>query len=138
MNIERTKKNYPAIWVGGGSATNTCQCRFVLDSGLRLKPAIFIRRGGHLSNGDQALVGLKEGDIIVDMSGRRNAVSLGGYSAGDLFVEAYRIVSFKDNEAETKPFDLEFENIPDSVLAGLRTYHNREGSYFVCGELKPD
>jgi hypothetical protein len=137
MRIERTKKNYPATWVGGGASGNSCSCRFVLDSKLKLKPAIFIRKGGHLSNGDQALVGLKEGDIVVDMHGRRNAVSSGGYAAGDLFIEAYRIKSFNNDEAESESFYLEFDDVPESVLTGIKTYHNREGGYFVDGEIKP-
>jgi hypothetical protein len=133
--IERTKKGYPAYWVGGGAATNTTNGRFVLDSRKHLKEAIFIKSSGNLSNEpNQALVGLSEGDIIVNVWGNRYAVDYEGWDAGALTIEASKIVGFVAGEATAEEIKLSFNDIPKSVIEGLKTYHNRQGDYFVKGK----
>jgi hypothetical protein len=128
MKIERSKKGYPVIWVGGGAFMNTTNGRFVLDNKKQLKEAVFMRRGSEQA---LALVGLKEGDVVVEIWGNRFALDYDGYSAGALRVEACRIVSFLPEDAQTEPVNFNFNDIPKSVIEGLKIYHNSDGRYFM-------
>lgn len=115
----RTRKGYPAMWVGGGKNTRTCQGRFVLRNG-ELAPALFVRTGGMLScENDQALVGLLANDLVVEVNGYPNP--------DEISISAYRFDGEKLRVINTASF----VDIPEKVWEGLRSYHNRSGHYFV-------
>jgi len=131
LTVERTRTNKPAIWVGGGATSKKFSVRFVLRMG-KLPPAIFIRTSGHLSNAYQCLVGLRVGDILVEMNGRRPASP----DNPEIFILARRITDFGVDEqgqlfATYEYVDLDPGDIPPSVWRGADTYHNRDGGYFV-------
>lgn len=131
IKITRTKRDFPAYWVGGGSFTNTFEGVFVLTEHCELPSAMFVRQHGDLScKTDQALVPLFVGEIIVKVSGPRPADVFNP----DLHWEAVRIVApIKGYEAEVEPVDFNdfLGMLPKQILEGLNRYHNRDGSYFV-------
>jgi hypothetical protein len=132
MRIVKTKSGYPAIWVGGGAYTNTCEGTFVLDEDKVLKSPICIATKGDLACGSQALVGLEVGDIVIKISGKTDGLNEEGYKSGRIEIEGVEIEDFDDEEAYTKPICINFSDIPESVLQGLSIYHNKNGQYF-CG-----
>jgi len=131
LYIEKTRTGKPAKWIGGGAASNTFTARFIMRNGA-LAPAIFIRTSGPRCNGDQALVGLKIGDVYVGIDGRRPAAP----DNPDIDIFAWRITSFGvDDEGHSiaiyEEVNLNINDIPPSIWEGANEYHNREGRYFV-------
>jgi hypothetical protein len=134
--IVRTKNGHPACWVGGGAWSNTCGCKFVLNEKLQIKPAIFVRRSGQLAcEKEQALVHVQLNDIIVEVWGRRSALCEQGYDAGDLHVTAKKTIELNENNAVVEEININYSDIPDSVIDGLDIYHNRDGKYFINSEI---
>jgi len=131
LEVIKTRRGNPALWVGGGATTSKFSARFVMRAG-RLARAIFIARYGHRCNAGQALVPLLEGDIVVELSGRRPASP----DNPDLFILARRIISFEDDNqhkiAIVEYVDVSVDDIPPSVWRGCEIYHNRDGRYFIA------
>jgi hypothetical protein len=131
LDIVRTHRGTPAQWVGGGATTSKFSARFVMRAG-KLARAIFIARHGHRCNAGQALVPLLEGDIVIELSGRRPATP----DNPDLFILARRIISFEDDNqhkiAIIECVDIPVDAIPPSVWRGCEIYHNRDGRYFIA------
>jgi len=135
IKIERTRKGYPAIGVGGGAYTNTFECRFVIDGKTgTLKKALFVKtRGPRACRLDQAIVPLEIGDVICEMSGRLPVVA----ENPDISLRVQKVLSLMKGEAEARVVDISnnfpFE-FPLSVIEGASLYHNRDGSYFCTTE----
>jgi len=134
LEVTKTSRGNPALWVGGGATTSKFSARFVLRNG-RLAPAIFVARHGHRCNSGQALVGLREGDIVVELSGRRPASP----DNPETWCIARRIVGFGADEqgnpiANIEHIDISPDNIPASVWQGCEIYHNRDAYYFISNE----
>jgi len=131
LDITTTQRGNPALWVGGGATTSKFSARFVMRAG-KLARACFIARHGHRCNAGQALVPLLEGDIVVELSGRRPASP----DNPDLFILARRIISFEDDNqhkiAIVEYVDVSVDDIPPSVWRGCEIYHNRDGRYFIA------
>jgi len=131
LEVIKTRRGNPALWVGGGATTSKFSARFVLRAG-KLAQACFIARHGHRCNAGQALVPLLEGDIVVELSGRRPASP----DNPDLFILARRIISFEDDNqhkiAIVEYVDVSVDDIPPSVWRGCEIYHNRDGRYFIA------
>jgi hypothetical protein len=131
LEVIKTRKGYPALWVGGGATTSKFSARFVMRAG-RLARAIFIARYGHRCNAGQALVPLLEGDIVIELSGRRPASP----DNPETWYLARQVIGFEtDNQEQTvaicKFIDIDLDSIPPSVWEGAEIYHNREGRYFI-------
>jgi hypothetical protein len=63
--VERTRKNYPALWEEGGGYTNTGDARIIAGPrGEQLKP-LYIRRRGPLAGGQHALFVVWPGCYII-------------------------------------------------------------------------
>lgn len=136
MNLEITKSGRPAMWVGGGAATNTGGAFVVLDKDFNLKTALFIRRKGNLSNSrEQALVPVEVGDFLVSLSHRRDT-SEAAFEAGELEITAEKIVEIIIDKGtyRSEPAELVYSNIPERALVGSNSYHNRDGEYFTIAE----
>lgn len=88
IKIERTKTNLPALWESGGGASNTGEARIICDRDGKPKKAIYIRRRGHLSNAEHALIVVECGDYIISAYHHRR----------DFTIRIYRIVAFRDSE----------------------------------------
>lgn len=131
LEVIKTRRGNPALWVGGGATTSKFSARFVMRA-EELARACFIARHGHRCNAGQALVPLLEGDIVVELSGRRPASP----DNPDLFILARRIISFEDDNqhkiAIVEYVDVSVDDIPPSVWRGCEIYHNRDGRYFIA------
>lgn len=132
IDIARTRKGFPAYWVGGGCATNTFGGVFVLTSRGKLPSAIFHRTSGPLAGAyDQSLVPLGVGDQIIRVHGRRPVT----FDNPDITWDVKVVAAIRGTVAEVESvsgFNLEF--VPAKVLEGLCNYHNRDGRYFVAEE----
>ena len=85
IEIERTKKGYPALWEAGGGYTNTGEATIIASpSGCPKKP-VYVRRRGHLANGQHALFILEKGDYIIKCNHHRE----------DFNIYIYKILQFK-------------------------------------------
>jgi hypothetical protein len=68
INIELTKKGFPALWEEGGGAARTGHAIIVAGTqGEPLKP-VYVRTGGPLSQGQHALFVVRRGYHIVTCS----------------------------------------------------------------------
>ena len=130
LDITTTRKGYPALWVGGGATTSKFSARFVLRAG-KLARACFIARTGHRCNAGQALVPLLEGDIVVELSGRRPASP----DNPETWCIARRVIGFETDDqglvAICELIDIDLDSIPSNVWRGCEIYHNRDGRFFV-------
>src|SRR5690554_4804549 len=62
VEIEKTRKGYPATWECGGGYTNTGEAIIIASQSGGPKKPIYIRRRGHLANDNHALFILELGD----------------------------------------------------------------------------
>jgi len=131
FSIEKTRSGRPAIWVGGGATSNRFAAQFVLRD-KKLAPACFIKTSGHRCNSNQALVPIREGDVIVGIQGTRPA-SLENPCIG---VHGWKVVEFQTNDNELlavcHKVDISKDDVPPSVWHGCGVYHNRDGRYFIA------
>lgn len=131
IRIEKTKSGYPALWENGGGATNTGECTIIADANGRRKQAIYVKRAGHLSNGNHALIIVEAEDIIIKSYHKRK----------DFWIRIYRIKGF-DGECAITELVYEFsdgewnESLPaylqSAVTAAMEKatcYHCREPHY---------
>jgi hypothetical protein len=144
--LNRTKKGFPCIGVGGGRMTSTFTLRTVLVQSKPLsepnpystKPAIFVRTKGHRSNEhDQAIVIVESGDIIVVGTGsipinpENTEITLNAEQVKQLILsstgDTYRAI--------TEPVTVNIDQLPESIIKGASLYHNRDGEYFTSGVI---
>ncbi len=85
LNIERTKKGYPAYWEVGGGYTNTGYARIIANKDGQPKKAVYVRGRGDLANSHHALVILDVGDFIITANHHRE----------DFEIEISRITDFE-------------------------------------------
>lgn len=89
IRVEKTKTGLPALWECGGACSNTGECTIIANKNGLPKKAIYIKRGGHLSNANHALVVLEKDDYIIKSFHKRK----------DFWHRIYRIIGF-DEEGE--------------------------------------
>lgn len=116
---------------GGGASGGTTEGQWIVDKAGKLKPAIFLRTGGDLSNRiDQAIVPVVVGDFIVSAGGRLPA----DLRNPDFKIEVWEIVKIEGLKGflklSTREFPLRYGNVYDP-MDGLTLYHNRDGRYFA-------
>lgn len=69
--IERTRRGFPALWEEGGGYSNTGSALIIAGpDGAPLRP-VYIRRRGHLANGNHALFVLRPGMYAVEANHHR-------------------------------------------------------------------
>jgi hypothetical protein len=78
------------------------------------------------------LIGLREGDIVVELSGRKPPMP----DNPEIWCLARQVIDFGVDEqnnpiAYVEYVDIDLDNIPPSVWEGAGIYHNREGRYFI-------
>lgn len=131
--LSMSNSGIPTISVGGGGYTNTYRGRAVFttyNNKFVLKNALFIRERGHLANSnEQAIVPIREGDIIVEYSGSYPITE----NNPDAIFKAMKVISItpETRKAHVEPIKMNWYDIhPKKLIYGLRSYHNREGNYF--------
>ena len=90
IEIERTKKGFPALWESGGGYSNTGKATIVAGPNGEKKAPIYTRQRGHLACANHALFIVHEGDIVIRSSHHR----------GDFHHEVYRLIAIRGDEAE--------------------------------------
>lgn len=137
MKIERTKKGFPALWECGGGYTNTGKATIIAGKDGQPKKAIYVRRRGHLANGEHALIPIAVGDYVI----------CAGHHREDFNIYIYKILQFKTEKEEdvaivelTYEFSRgEWDKEPPAYLEqAVRTamekatcYHCREPHYCI-------
>lgn len=89
IQIERTKKGYPALWECGGGFTNTGEATIIASPSGGPKKPVYIRNRGPLANGNHALIILEVGDYIIFANHHRE----------DFEIELYKVVDFEEDAA---------------------------------------
>lgn len=133
IRVEKTKSGYPAIWENGGGATNTGEATVIANENGRPKKPVYVKRAGHLSNGNHALIPVVVGDIIVKSYHKRK----------DFWTRIFRVVSF-DGEYAISELVYEFRDgqwnfyppayLQPAITAGIEKatcYHCREPHYIM-------
>lgn len=90
IEIERTKKGFPALWESGGGYSNTGKATIVAGPNGEKKAPLYIRQRGHLACANHALFAVHEGDTVIQSSHHR----------GDFHHEVYHLVAILGDEAE--------------------------------------
>lgn len=85
IEIEKTKKGYPAFWESGGGYTNTGEATIIANKDGQPKEAIYVRRRGHLANAQHALIVLEVGDYIIEANHHRE----------DFEIQIFKILDFE-------------------------------------------
>ncbi|MCK5016559.1 MAG: hypothetical protein KAS32_05735 [Candidatus Peribacteraceae bacterium] len=136
ITIPTTKSGLPYFDVGGGATTNKFSGCWVLNDRLRLKNALFIKSRGPLACSlKQAIVPLAIGDFIVTGHGPL-PVNLDN---PEFTIDISRVDEIslrgKDSEALISKVNSDVRlYVPEPVRIGLRTYHNRDGSFFCISK----
>lgn len=85
MEIEKTRKGFPATWECGGGYTNTGEAIIVASQSGNPKKPIYIRRRGHLANSEHALFILELGDYIIEANHHKK----------DFDIKIYKVIGFE-------------------------------------------
>jgi len=119
--VEFSKSGLPCIWESGGSSTKTGGARIICTSNGLPKKAIYIPRGGHLSNGGHALIPVVVGDIIIFHSHDRK----GGET------EILKIKKIVGEKAYTETIEMKdcYKNAVEAAIKKAHIYHCREAIY---------
>ena len=88
VEIEKTRKGFPAFWEKGGGYTNTGEAIIVASQSGGPKRPVYIRRRGHLANSEHALFVLELGDYIIEAKHHRK----------DFRVEIYKVIGFESRD----------------------------------------
>ena len=132
IEVEKTKKGFPAYWETGGGCRNTGTATIIADQYGQPKKAAYIRRRGELANSAHALIILEVGDYIIIANHHRR----------DFYVEISRITGFENDGEETfavveqinrfdkNEWDTEFpmflKAAVEAAVAKATCYHCRE------------
>jgi len=76
VEIEKTKKGFPAFWEKGGGYSNTGEAIVIASQSGGPKRPIYIRRRGHLANSEHALFVLELGDYIIEAKHHREKFNI--------------------------------------------------------------
>ena len=136
IRIEKTKKGYPAFWEAGGGFTNTGEATIIANKDGQPKVAIYVRRRGHLANGEHALILIDVGDYIISANHHR----------GDFEIFVYKITKILKEEASIEKIaefsNGEWDNLPqfleDAVEAAMEKatcYHCRKPHFILDTSL---
>lgn len=90
IEVEQTKKGFPAYWEAGGGCRNTGTATIIANKDGQPKKAAYIRGRGELANSAHALIILEVGDHIIEASHHRE----------DFYIEISRITGFENNGEE--------------------------------------
>lgn len=126
LRIEKTKSGYPALWEAGGGATNTGESTVIAAGDGGRKKAIYVRKRGHLSNAQHALVVLAIGDHIVKSYHKRR----------DFWIRVYKIKEFDGEYAVAEKVyefsDGQWDNTPPTSLQPAITAGIEKATCYHC------
>lgn len=106
IEIEKTKKGYPAIWESGGGCTNTGKATIVSSPNGQPKKPIYVRNCEKLSNSNHALFILEKGDLIVEASHHRRDFDIRVWRVSSITKESIRTEFFSPTHKEIAREDI--------------------------------
>ncbi len=125
---EKTKSGLPALWEAGGGCTNTGDARIICNRNGQPKKPIYIRRSGHLSNREHALLVIEEGDYVIYASHHRR----------DYLIRIYKIVNIEQEHAFTElKYEFskgEWDQSPPEFLQNAINAATEKASCYHCKE----
>jgi len=133
IQIERTKKGYPALWECGGGFTNTGEATIITSPSGGPKRAIYIRNRGHLANSYHALIPVEVGDYIIVADHHRNDFEIGIFEIQDFEEEAAvtkRVNYFSGGEWDAE-LPAYLEQAVHTAMHKATCYHCREPHFIV-------
>jgi len=133
IEIERTKKGYPAFWESGGGYTNTGEATIIANKDGQPKKALYVRGRGELACGHHALVILEVGDYIIKASHHRGDFEIQIYEILELkteetiaVIEQINCFSWGEWDAELPAY---LEDAVQAIMEKATCYHCREPHY---------
>lgn len=119
--VEYSRAGLPCMWESGGGSTNTGGSKIICAPSGCKKKAIYIPRGGHLSNGEHALIPIAVGDIIIFHSHDRK----GGET------KTLKIKKIVGEKAYTETVEMQdcFKVAVEAAIKKSHTYHCRDAMY---------
>lgn len=119
--VEYSRAGLPCMWESGGGSTKTGGAKIICTSNGLPKKAIYIPRGGHLSNGEHALIPIAVGDVIIFHSHDRK----GGET------EILKIKKIVGEKAYTETIEMKdcYKNAVEAAVKKAHIYHCREAVY---------
>ena len=120
-NVEFSKSGLPCMWESGGGSTNTGGSKIICGPNGSPKKAIYIPRGGHLSNGEHALIPITVGDIIIFHTYDRKGEE----------TEILKIKKIVGEKAYTETIEMKdcYKNAVEAAIKKAHIYHCREAVY---------
>jgi len=138
IQLEKTKKGFPALWEEGGGMSNTGHARIIADSQGQRKKPIFIRTGGHLALGEHALFIVQEGDVVIDIYRHHSDYDITVKRIAkiktdneQLIAELETLAHFDQGEWDHEDVARKFNDAIDAAKDKSRCYHCREPHYFT-------
>jgi hypothetical protein len=132
LKVEKSNKGYPCLWEKGGGMTNTGYALLVANADGTKKQALHIRKGGHLSCGEHALVPISIGDIVLEVGEHRGTYEMSIYrilSIEGLYADAELLYDYKKGEWNIEPIE-DYNELIDAGQKKASDYHCRT-AYFV-------
>jgi hypothetical protein len=137
--LEKTKRGEPALWESGGGATSTGHATIIALPDGKPPRALYVARGGHLSNGRHALILVIKGFMVVTVQLRRGDLSyakveeIGEISPTELYggsfiAETRMIAEFETGEWQPD-LPATFSNAVKVAIAKARVYHCRSAMF---------
>ncbi len=119
--VEYSRTGLPCMWESGGGATKTGGAKIICSANGLPKKAIYIPRGGHLSNGGHALIPVAVGDVIIFHFYDRK----GGET------EILKIKKIVGEKAYTEAIEMQncYKNAVEAAVKKAHIYHCRDAVY---------
>ena len=92
LDIVKTRTGKAAIWEWGGGCMNTGNAQIICSSDWKPLEPIYIKRRGHLANGNHALFPARPGIIVIMASHHR----------GDFNIGIHQLVELQEIDGEYK------------------------------------
>ena len=144
--ITSTKRGFAAMWESGGGMTSGGSATIITGRNGEARRPVYIRRGGHLSCGDHALITVHEGFYVVRASMRRGTRSSASVwrilstTVKDIDGERWEakaemelVNSFSNGEWD-KVLTEKFKPAVEAAFGKASTYHNRSAWYIDTSE----
>jgi hypothetical protein len=151
INLEKTKKNYPALWEWGGSSRNQGESQIICGSNFEQLNPIYNVNWGHRCNGKHSLFIAKEGMHIIHVQQYRNDVEKINVlkilkieknteqDGNELYIAICSVENTFEQGEWDKPIpdSDNFKKAVESAIQKSKCYHCKESHYSLPILAKP-
>src|SRR5690606_9359581 len=138
IEIEKTKKGFPCLWESGGGFTNTGEATIIAGKDGLPKKTVYVRRRGHLANGEHALIPIAVGDYVISANHHRDDFEIFVYRITKILKEeekTYYAIVEQTNYFSMGEWDAELpaflEAAVQAAMEKATCYHCREPHFIV-------